>query len=43
MWGKLWTLVINKNILNVIHWAGFNEDVYIHGYTGDRFVGAKGG
>ena len=34
---------INKNILNVIHWAGFNEDVYIHGYTGDRFVGAKGG
>jgi transposase len=34
---------INKNVLNVIHWAGFNEDVYIHGYTGDRFVGAKGG
>ena len=34
---------INQNVLNVIHWAGFNEDVYIHGYTGDRFIGVKGG
>jgi transposase len=34
---------INKNVLNVIHWAGFSEDVYIRGYTGDRFVGVKGG
>jgi len=34
---------INKNVLNVIHWAGFNEDVYTRGYTGDCFFEGKGG
>jgi len=31
--------VIDQGILNVIHWAGFSEDVYSHGYTGDFFFG----
>jgi transposase len=34
---------INQKILDVIHWAGFNEDVYIRGYTGDCFIGLKEG
>jgi transposase len=33
--------VIDKDVLNVIRWAGFNEDIYIHGYTGDYFFGVK--
>jgi transposase len=34
---------INKTVLNVIHWAGFNEDVYIRGFTGDHFLDGKDG
>jgi transposase len=32
---------IDKDILNVIHWAGFHEDIYIHGYMGDRFMNMR--
>jgi hypothetical protein len=28
---------IPKDALNVIHWAGFDEQVYIYGYTEDHF------
>ena len=28
---------MQKDALNVIHWAGFDEQVYIFGYTGDHF------
>jgi transposase len=29
---------VAKDALDVIRWAGFNEQIYIHGYTGDHFL-----